>query len=58
VNPPCKLLLSSCLCCLLATAVQTQDGQSQAGLRHLSAPPPNVSRLSDTVFGFTLGGAI
>lgn len=31
---PCKLLLSSCPCCLLATGVQAQDGQSQTGLHH------------------------
>ena len=34
VTLPCKLFLSSCLCCLLATGVQAQDGQSQAGLHH------------------------
>jgi hypothetical protein len=34
VNLPCNLLLSGCLCCLLATEVQAQDGQSQAGLHH------------------------
>jgi hypothetical protein len=34
VTLPCKLFLSSCLCCLLATEVQAQDGQSQAGLHH------------------------
>jgi hypothetical protein len=68
MNDRCKLLLWSCLCCLVAMRVQAQEnGQGQPArhshppqdqfLHHLRAPPPDTFQPSDTVFCFTLGGA-
>jgi hypothetical protein len=34
VNRLCKLILGSCLCCLLAMATHAQEAQSQAGIHH------------------------
>jgi hypothetical protein len=47
LNLACKLLLSSCLCWLLAMEAQAQDGQSQAGLhRH----PPQDQLLHERFY--------
>ncbi|HEY0801496.1 MAG TPA: hypothetical protein VGD54_11685 [Steroidobacteraceae bacterium] len=47
MNLLCKLLLSICLCCLLAAEVQAQDGQGQAGLhRH----PPQDQLLHEKFY--------